>query len=49
VRAHGADFAVDALEHQLLGVAPGDALGVGLAQRGGFVGIGNGARTGDRN
>ena len=30
--AHRRDLAVDALEQQLLGVAPGDAVGVGLAQ-----------------
>src|SRR4051812_35816079 len=31
-RAHGRDLAIDAIEQQLLGVAPRDALGIGLAQ-----------------
>jgi hypothetical protein len=38
----GAIFAVDALEQHLLGVAPGDAVGVGLGQRCGFFGRGKG-------
>ena len=40
--AHRCDFAVDALEQHLLGVAPGDAFGVGFGQGGRFFGAGKG-------
>ena len=38
--AHGRHVAVDALKQQLLGIAPGNALGIQLAQRLGFFGRG---------
>lgn len=41
-RARRRQFGVDALVHDALGLAPGDALGIGLTQRGGFVGAGEG-------
>ena len=40
--AHGRHIAVDALKQQLLGIAPGNALGIQLAQRLGFFGRGKG-------
>jgi hypothetical protein len=41
--AHGRHFAVDALEQHLLGIAPGNAVGIGLRKaRGGFLGAGKG-------
>ena len=40
--AHGRNFAVDALEQHLLGLAPGDAAGKGFCECGGFLIAGKG-------